>query len=202
LPSGFFIISTTFECITIGHFTGLIVNGNKIMTEIKLLKEGRWEVIVNGKNIDFLALILNNKFDLKRKSVDLICDTVQKLKYCDGVPDDNYEVDITILRENVSKAGNENSHWVRYKAINCKHVLLFAAYSNTCTMCNRIICANRKKKPSNDDAIEINNNTVVLEETDHNDMAEILNKVFPNCGVKISTFLKSKKMLFSRSSMI
>ena len=34
----FFIISTTFECITIGHFTGLIVNGNKIMTEIKLLK--------------------------------------------------------------------------------------------------------------------------------------------------------------------
>ena len=51
-----------------------------------------------------------------------ICDIVQKLKYCDGVPDDNYEVDITISWENVSKAGNENSHWVRYKAINCKHV--------------------------------------------------------------------------------
>jgi hypothetical protein len=85
LPSGFFIISTTFECITIGHFTGLIVNGNKIMTEIKLLKiieRSRWEVIVNGKNIDFLALNLDNKFDLKRKSADLICDTVQKLKYC------------------------------------------------------------------------------------------------------------------------
>jgi hypothetical protein len=46
------------------------------------LKEGRWEVIVNGKNIDFLALNLDNKFDLKRKSADLICDTVQKLKYC------------------------------------------------------------------------------------------------------------------------
>jgi hypothetical protein len=45
------------------------------MTEIKLLKEGRWEVIVNEKNIDFLALNLDNKFDLKRKSVDLICDT-------------------------------------------------------------------------------------------------------------------------------
>ena len=70
--------------------------------EIKLLKEGRWEVIVNGKNIDFLALNLDNEFDLKRKSVDLICDTVQKLKYCDGVPDDNYEVDITIFRENVA----------------------------------------------------------------------------------------------------
>jgi len=161
------------------------------------LKEGRWEVIVNGKNIDFLALNLDNKFDLKRKSVDLICDTVQKLKYCDGVPDDNYEVDITIFRENVSKAGNENSHWVRYKATNCKHVLLFTAYSNTCTMCNRIICANRKKT-SNDDAIEIKNNTVVLEETDHNDMTEILNKVFPNCGVKISTFLKSQKMALDR----
>jgi hypothetical protein len=37
LPA-FDIILTTFECITIGHFTGLIVNGNKIMTEIKLLK--------------------------------------------------------------------------------------------------------------------------------------------------------------------
>ena len=88
LPSGFFIISTTFECIAIGHFTELIVNdnGNKIMTEIKLLKEGRWEVIVNGKNIDLLALNLDNKFDLKKKSVNLICDTVQKLKYCDGVP--------------------------------------------------------------------------------------------------------------------
>ena len=86
------------ECITIGHFTELIVNVNKIMTEIKLLKEGRWEVIVNGKNTDFLALNLVNKFDLKRKSVDLICDTVQKLEYCDGVPDDNYKVDITIFR--------------------------------------------------------------------------------------------------------
>ena len=64
-------------------------------------------------------------------------------------------------------------------------------------MCNRIICANRKKT-SNDDAIEINNNTVVLEETDHNDMTEILNKVFPNCGVKISTFLKSQKMALDR----
>ena len=70
------------------------------------MKEGRWEVIVNGKNIDFLALNLDNKFDLKRKSADLICDTVQKLKYCDGVPGDNYEVAITIFRENVSKAGN------------------------------------------------------------------------------------------------
>ena len=55
-----------------------------------------------------------------------------------------------------------------------------------------------EKKTSNDDAIEINNNTVVLEETDHNDMTEILNKVFPNCGVKISTFLKSKKMCYSQ----
>jgi hypothetical protein len=43
------------------------------------------------------------------------------------------------FEENVSKAGNENSHLVRYKAINCKHVLLFAAYYNTCPMCNRII---------------------------------------------------------------
>jgi hypothetical protein len=54
-----------------------------------------------AKNIDFLELNLDNKFDLKRKSADLICDTVQKLKYCDGVPDDNYEVAITIFRENV-----------------------------------------------------------------------------------------------------
>jgi hypothetical protein len=58
----FFIISTTFECITIGHFIGLIVNGNKIMTEIKLLKEGRWEVIVNGKEIDILALNFANHY--------------------------------------------------------------------------------------------------------------------------------------------
>jgi hypothetical protein len=41
--------------ITYVFFIGLIVNGNKIMTEITLLKEGSWEVIVNGKNIDFLA---------------------------------------------------------------------------------------------------------------------------------------------------
>jgi hypothetical protein len=31
-----------------------------------------FSVIVNGKNIDFLAFNLDNKFDLKRKSVDLI----------------------------------------------------------------------------------------------------------------------------------
>ena len=29
-------------------------------------------------------------------------------------------------------------------------------------------------------------------------MTEILNKVFPNCGVKISTFLESQKMALDR----
>jgi hypothetical protein len=32
------------------------------MTEIKLLKEGRWEVIVNGKKIDILALNFANHY--------------------------------------------------------------------------------------------------------------------------------------------
>ena len=32
------------------------------MTEITLLKEGSWEVIVNGKNIDFLALNFANHY--------------------------------------------------------------------------------------------------------------------------------------------
>ena len=39
-----------------------------------------------------------------------------------------------IFRENVSKAGNENSHRVRYKAINCKHVLLLFANYLCCAL--------------------------------------------------------------------
>jgi 5'-3' exonuclease len=45
---------------------------------------------------------------------------------------------ITIFRENVSKAGNdslnENSHWVRYKGINCKPVLLLFANYLCCAL--------------------------------------------------------------------
>jgi hypothetical protein len=78
---GFFSIST-YNSVT--HGTSIIICS----------KKQNMFAINSFISNHFLALILNNKFDLKRKSVDLICDTVQKLKYCDGVPDDNYEVDL------------------------------------------------------------------------------------------------------------
>ena len=52
LPPDFFPIETSVKAIKLGHFTGSVVNGNKVMIELILNCDGKWSFTCAGTNID------------------------------------------------------------------------------------------------------------------------------------------------------
>ena len=58
------------------------------------------------------------------------------------------------------------------------------------------------KKINNDKNLNDNNthdNEVILAESDHNDLSDILTKIFPDCSMKMQTFLLRHKMALERN---
>jgi hypothetical protein len=45
----FFVLSKLTDTITIGYFTGDIVNGSKVLLEIILNSNKSWKVLIRGK---------------------------------------------------------------------------------------------------------------------------------------------------------
>ena len=58
-----------------------------------------------GENIDLKNLGIGTSFDFQRKTLNLIVDTVKKLRYCDGVTDGDYKTTLKYFREQVTKVG-------------------------------------------------------------------------------------------------
>jgi hypothetical protein len=57
-----FLIHKTHEEITVGMFTGDILNGNRLIAEIKFRIDLKWSVSVCGKAIDLETIGLTNIF--------------------------------------------------------------------------------------------------------------------------------------------
>jgi hypothetical protein len=62
-----------------------------------------------GKIIDLNNLGIGTSFDFQRKTLDLIVDTVKRLRYCDGVTDGDYKTTLKYFREQVTKVGISNT---------------------------------------------------------------------------------------------
>ena len=54
----------------IGHFTGEIINGSKIMIEIQLEADGGISLLVMGKKIELEKIGLQEKFSMTINSVE------------------------------------------------------------------------------------------------------------------------------------
>ena len=103
LPPDFFVISNTSNNIIVEYFTGYLVNGNRAMIEINMLSKGIWTLnFMGGKN---LLKKIGTSFDFQRKTLDLIVDTVKRLRYCDGVTDGDYKTILKYFGEQATKVG-------------------------------------------------------------------------------------------------
>ena len=137
---------------------------------------------------------IGTSFDFQRKTLDLIVDAVRRLRYCDGVTDGDYKTTLKYIREQVTKVG-EYTNRMRCRAKTCATILSFTAINLTCYNCNMICKPSQSllESESNDE-----NENVTLSENDHTDLSDILKTVFPECNLKISTFLCSQKMALER----
>jgi hypothetical protein len=90
-------------------FTGDILNGNRLIAEIKFRIYSKWSVSVCGKAIELEKIGLTNNILITKGSIHGIIDTVKKFRYCKGIQDSEYVAlnEQNFVKEVWSKSGNE-----------------------------------------------------------------------------------------------
>ena len=63
------------------------------------------DIEFHGEKIDLKNLGIGTSFDFQRKTLDLIVDTVKRLRYCDGVTDGDYKTILKYFGEQATKVG-------------------------------------------------------------------------------------------------
>lgn len=80
IPDDFFVLSKFPNALTLGHFSGVMINKMKLLTEICVHSNNTWGLQVKEKKIDPVILGLRNTF-----CADTTFNFVRQLCYCDGV---------------------------------------------------------------------------------------------------------------------
>ncbi|CAC5412159.1 unnamed protein product [Mytilus coruscus] len=186
LPTDYFVISKTPISMKIGHFTGEIINGSKIMIEIQLETDGSISLLVMGKKIELEKIGIQEKFSMTVSSIESLFKIIKQLSYCSGV--NTVELDLPHFEEQVCLVGDENSEQIRYRAKTCCKVLPFKTSNAASSYCgnlkkfktnvqNKEPKCDTDKKNNNDinfNDINTHDNEIILGETDHNDLSDIL----------------------------
>ena len=82
IPDDLFVLSKLTDTITIGYFTGDMVNGSKVLLEIILNGNTSWKVLIRGKTVNPGKIGLDELYNL-----DSVFEIVRQMKYCRTVPE-------------------------------------------------------------------------------------------------------------------
>ena len=111
----FFVLSKLTDTITIGYFTGDIVNGSKVLLEIILNSNKSWKVLIRGKTVNPGKIGLDELYNL-----DSVFEIVRQMKYCRAVPEVvKSKENLAYLKDFISKVGDENSSEVCFRSNSC-----------------------------------------------------------------------------------
>lgn len=205
-----FLIHKTHEEITVGMFTGDILNGNRLIAEIKFRINLKWSVSVCGKAIDLEKIGLTNNFLITKGSIHGIIDTVKKFRYCKGIQDsENVALnEQDFVKEVWSKSENENYCISLVRSRNCIVALNYTSLHTTCLSCLKLVKHKKiiatdhllKNKEKENEFDQPNNsskegpeNEIILSQNDHEDFSAILQQVIPDCPERLKTFLTSQR---------
>ena len=167
IPGDLFILSKLLDTITLGHFTGDVINGSKVLLEIVLKINKKWEIVVRGKTVEPASLGISEFYN-----VSSLFDIVRQLKFCCGVPKiheskNNY----TFFKEYVSKLNNENSSVICFRSEKCSQILPFRTsnvVSLTCTKCKKLERCVKSKPTLSVEHLEIHNDNKSKSDIDNN----------------------------------
>lgn len=107
----------------IGHFTGTIVNGSKVMIELELKLNGDIKLIFMRKEIDLEKIGIQKQIQFTTNGIESLFNIISELSYCVGVK--TLEQDLPHFQEQVSSIGDENSDQIRYRSQKCLQILSF-----------------------------------------------------------------------------
>lgn len=165
------LISKTDHAITLGHFNGCLVNGNRILTEITFHSSGIWNVTISGKKVFLDDLKISDTFELSKESIKCIIDLAKNFIICSGVDESeiNNIIDLpeNALREN--RADTSHDSIFKYRSKNCKGVVPFQSKLNVCAVCRKFKNKNNDNDFQNDnktlqkpcDDLPVNNNNLL-----------------------------------------
>ena len=104
IPDDLFVLSKLTDTITIGYFTGDMVNGSKVLLEIILNSNKSWKVLIRGKTVNPGKIALDELYNL-----DSVFEIVRQMKYCRAVPE------VVKSKDFISKVGDGNSSEVCFR---------------------------------------------------------------------------------------
>ena len=137
IPDDFFVLSKLTDTITIGYFTGDIVNGSKGLVEIILNSNKSWKVLIRGKTANPGKIGLDELYNLAS-----VFEIVRQMKYCRTVPQVvKSKENLAYLKDFISKVRDENSSEVCFRSNSCTHILPFKTaniISDTCLYCKKL----------------------------------------------------------------
>ena len=202
IPNDFIMLSRNMQCVTIGYFRNIVINGMRVLTEAILNVDHTWSLTVMGRKIDPTTLDIDNTF-----KVPVIFQIIRQLTYCNGANKiDDSKKDKDFFKERISPVGDENAEVISFRSKKCLKVLPMICSNKALSSCN--FCKHLEK-PVQDSQLNIVNNIeqisndvttctnteqdLLLNKTDNDDMSQILDKIFPECNEKMKTFLLSQK---------
>jgi hypothetical protein len=107
-----------------------------IETNVKTILncDGKWSFTCARKNIDLVKIGLPEHFQINKKSVDSLIETVRQIRYCKGVENNN--ADLPCFKEHASLVGEENFSQVRFRFPKCMQILPFKSSNTASSSCN------------------------------------------------------------------
>ena len=182
------------------------------MIEIDLQSDGKYSLNMMGKKIDTENKSLQNHFLLTPMSVKSLLKIISHLQYYRGIKNKKRK-EIPHFQEHICSAGDENSEIIQYRAKNCSKVLPSntsnASSYSACKNCKKLNKKPKESKSECDLQMTDDSNThhehttqndeIMLEQSDHNDLSTILKTIFPECSLKMQTFLMNQKLALERN---
>ena len=190
LPEDFFIMSQTVNFLKLGYFTGEVVNGQKVLCEIKLFSDQTWNFSLMGQIINPESVNVDEKY-----TINSVFDTIRNFRYCEGVGEVS-ETSHSYFQECVKET-------IRYRSRECHKLLPFKLskkQSKICGHCKKLV--KHRSVDATGTKIESDgggeSQTITLNEEDHKDLSVIFQNIFPQCDEKMKTFLLSQKQAMER----
>lgn len=189
IPSGYSVLDSNSDRIILERRTGFRINDNNVTQEIKICKDGTWDMKIGGTTLYPKDLDLSEHINFTETAFKSLLQTLTKIIICQGKP---YQcVDSSkILTEQWSY--NEGATEVRIRHVECQRVAKLLSTKNSCDVCNKRIwdITHYRKKPlQSTENIQLNNNVSLQQ--DKLEYSEIL-KCIPDAPEEFKTLLNSQ----------
>ena len=165
----------------------IVSNGSLVMKTIQIVPSNSiWYLHIRGKVINLESVGVSSAYNSTMLGLQDILEVATKIMVCRGVAltSGNKVIPSSFRKEFVSSTGNENSGEPYVRSAACSQCINWSNKTHVCIPCQKGL--SRLENVNK----EINDEQVSLCQSDQNDLATILEKIFPNSTPEMKEFLQ------------